>query len=245
MPSIYFPGNDKRYKENNNTTERSFNTVTTISSAFSPACMPHSSKSHQQRWPAVTDNAAERHHPPLTVLTSTVWSPSMFNKCQWMSVSAIFSTWRNSMTHLCFIRTLCQMPFFQTAPPLPSVTQQENVMKYSWEGSISAALPPTSTSDVVSQHNKRRHYFQSRPWTLYSLFWGTLLHSIIYCNHWHRIFLQSKVFCNPVHFLAMNVIRISSADGYLKGCSNDVWSSQDMPSRLEALGTSHQKQPCL
>ena len=50
----------------------------------------------------------------LTVLTSTVWSPEMFSKHQWMSVGAVFllfvclfvcfSVWRNSNPHLCFIR---------------------------------------------------------------------------------------------------------------------------------------------
>jgi len=39
----------------------------------------------------------------LTVLTSTGWSPQMFSKCQCMSVGAIFSTWKNSGTHFCFI----------------------------------------------------------------------------------------------------------------------------------------------
>ena len=39
----------------------------------------------------------------LTVFTSTVWSPWTFSKCWWMSEGAIFSTWRNSMTHLWFI----------------------------------------------------------------------------------------------------------------------------------------------
>ena len=29
----------------------------------------------------------------------------MFSKCQWMSVGAFFSAWRNSVTHLCFILT--------------------------------------------------------------------------------------------------------------------------------------------
>ena len=31
---------------------------------------------------------------------------------------------------------LCQTPFCQTAPLLPSVTQQQHVMEYWWEGSI-------------------------------------------------------------------------------------------------------------
>ena len=44
----------------------------------------------------------------------------------------------------------CQMPFGQTAPLLPSVTQQQNITEYWWEGSASTAIPPTS----VGQHNK-------------------------------------------------------------------------------------------
>ena len=48
----------------------------------------------------------------------------------------------------------CQMPFCQTAPLLPSVAQQQHVTEYWWEGSTSIAIPPTSASDVVGQHNK-------------------------------------------------------------------------------------------
>ena len=44
-----------------------------------------------------------------------------------------------------------QMPFCQTAPLLTSVTQQQNVMEYWWEGSTSTAVPPTSTSDIAGQ----------------------------------------------------------------------------------------------
>jgi len=46
------------------------------------------------------------------------------------------------------------MPLCQTAPLLPSVTWQQNVMEYWWEGSTSTAIQPTSTSDVVCQNNK-------------------------------------------------------------------------------------------
>ena len=49
---------------------------------------------------------------------------------------------------------LCQIPFCQTAPLLPSVTWQQNETEYCWEGSASTATSPISTSDVVSQHNK-------------------------------------------------------------------------------------------
>jgi len=43
------------------------------------------------------------HH--FTVLTSTAWSPSTFSKHLWMSVGAIFSTWRNSILLICFSHT--------------------------------------------------------------------------------------------------------------------------------------------
>ena len=33
-------------------------------------------------------------------------------------------------------------------------TQQQIVTEYLWEGSTSSAIPPTSTSDIVGQHNK-------------------------------------------------------------------------------------------
>ena len=48
----------------------------------------------------------------------------------------------------------CQTPFCQTAPLLPSVTQHRNVTEYWQEDSASTAIPPTSASDVVVQHNK-------------------------------------------------------------------------------------------
>jgi len=48
------------------------------------------------------------------------------------------------------------MPFCQTAPLLPSVTQERNIREYWWEGSTSTAIPPTPASDIVGQHNKIR-----------------------------------------------------------------------------------------
>ena len=47
-----------------------------------------------------------------------------------------------------------QTPFSQTAPLLPSVAQQQNVMEYCQESSVSTAIPPISTSDIMGQHNK-------------------------------------------------------------------------------------------
>jgi len=48
----------------------------------------------------------------------------------------------------------CQMPFWQTFPLLPSVTRQQTVLEYWWEGLTSTASPPTSASDIMGQHHK-------------------------------------------------------------------------------------------
>jgi len=40
------------------------------------------------------------------------------------------------------------MPFSQTVPLLPPVTQQQNVIEYRQEGSISTAIPPIPSSGV-------------------------------------------------------------------------------------------------
>ncbi len=46
------------------------------------------------------------------------------------------------------------MPFSQTVPLLPSVTEQQNIMKFWWECPAPAAVPRTPASDIVGQHNK-------------------------------------------------------------------------------------------
>ena len=47
-----------------------------------------------------------------------------------------------------------QMPFCQTCPLLPPVTQKQNGMEYWWEGSVSAPMPSTSTSEFTDKHHK-------------------------------------------------------------------------------------------
>ena len=41
------------------------------------------------------------------------------------------------------------LPFCQTGPLLPSVTQQQNVAEYCWKGSAFTAMPPPSASDIM------------------------------------------------------------------------------------------------
>ena len=69
-----------------------------------------------------------------------------------------------SVGHVC-MEEFCDAPslhthlhvghyFFQIAPMLPSVTQQQNVAEHWWEGSAAIIIPPTSASDVRDQYNK-------------------------------------------------------------------------------------------
>ena len=91
------------------------------------------------------------HH--FTVHSSSVWSQWTLSKHQWKSVGVILSICRNSMTKLFFILQF-QTALCQTAPLLPHVTWQQNVMEYCQECSVSTAILPTSVSDIVDKHNK-------------------------------------------------------------------------------------------
>lgn len=91
---------------------------------------------------------AEMHHPLPHCTRIHCWSPETFSTCQWMSVGAIVS---------CFVGgiriTHTSHPLPQTAPLLPSVTRQQNVVDYWRESSTSTAIPPLSASDIVGQRN--------------------------------------------------------------------------------------------
>lgn len=72
----------------------------------------------------------------LTVLTSTIWSPQTFGKCQWISVGAIFSSWRISVPYLSLIYSSMADTILSDYP--------------------STAIISTFASDVMGQHNKSR-----------------------------------------------------------------------------------------
>ena len=87
-----------------------FNTATTTSSAFSPVM----NKSLHAilikictSWGDTLLLSPLLKHTThyLTVFTSTVWFPAPFRKHQWKSMGVVFSTWRNSVIHLCFMCT--------------------------------------------------------------------------------------------------------------------------------------------
>lgn len=98
----------------------------------------------------VTVTTAESHR--LAGLTSTTWSPSVLtslDECQW---GHYFCMEECSPIPLPppHIRVRCHCT--NVTPLLPSVPRQQNVMGHWWEGSTSAAVPLTFTSDVVGQN---------------------------------------------------------------------------------------------
>ena len=132
-----------------------FNIVTTISSAFLPVI----NKSLHEALITICTSAGD----PLLLLPllKCTTCPSLghihwlvsikFSKRQWVP----FFPYAGTQWHTFASYTYpCQTLLCQTAPLLPSVTRQQHVMGYWWEGSISTAIPPTSTSDDVGQHHK-------------------------------------------------------------------------------------------
>jgi len=120
MPPDYFHGNCNSYRKHNNTIWQSifsatkhyfFSIVSVISYAFfcqrwtrtGMLCLPKSA-------PAVVTHCHWHQHycwntPPTTSLWSyPLWFLWTFSKYRWTSMGAMFSPWRNSMTHLHFIR---------------------------------------------------------------------------------------------------------------------------------------------
>lgn len=87
--------------------------------------------------------------PPATGWS--LWTPS---KCQWMSLGSIFFHMEKCKNTFASCTLPDQVPFCQTAPWLPSVTQQPNVMGYWWGGSAPISIPPASPFDVVGQHHR-------------------------------------------------------------------------------------------
>ena len=117
-----------------------------------PVCYNHNNL-HQPRQSTVAVTTAEMHHPPthcayIHCLVS-INVQQLFrnaNKCHFFPHGGI--QWHTFAS--CTLP--CQMSSCQSAPLLPSVTQQQNVREYWQDGSASTG---TSTSDVVGWHNKK------------------------------------------------------------------------------------------
>lgn len=78
----------------------------------------------------------------------------MFRKYWWMSMSAVFCTRRNWIPLFFSCVFPCLLLFCQTAPQLPSIIWQQNVVGYLWKGLVSTITPPKSAADVVGQSDK-------------------------------------------------------------------------------------------
>ena len=86
----------------------------------------------------------------LTELTSTVSSAETSRKDQSVSMGAIFSAWRNQMPHLYLIWIFMSEAIPSDCPSAPTVTPQQSVTEYWWEGSASTAVPPSSAPGIVA-----------------------------------------------------------------------------------------------
>ena len=112
-----------------------FDTVTTISSAFSTINEQGPvNHAYRWRWPLLTVevttvNVSTAKHTTYyhTVLTSTVWSPEKFSRHLWMPLNSLFSTEEFSDTPWLHMHPRVRCYFIR----LPSVAQQQNWK--SWE----------------------------------------------------------------------------------------------------------------
>ena len=161
-PPIYFHGEKSTitlfHRPNSQLQNTISNTVKTINYAFLPVM-------NKSLHAVLIKICASGDDPPslsplqkhttyhLTVLTSTVWSPQMLSKHWMMSVGTIVSSWRNSVAYLCFTYTPMSDAILSDFPSAASCHMATNT-EYWREGSTSIVTPPTSTSDVMGQHNK-------------------------------------------------------------------------------------------
>ena len=135
-----------------------FNTVLTINYAFSP--MINNSlfvvliTLFQQSWSTISAAITEMHHPPPhCVQTHCLVSRNIQQELR-MSIGVVFLHggiwWHTFASH-----TLpYQAPFCQTVLLLPSVTWQQHMTEYWWEGAKPTAIPQTSSSNFMDQHKK-------------------------------------------------------------------------------------------
>jgi len=140
-----------------------FNIVTTISCAFSLALnkrsemvfkVPSNLSQANILWFYATVITTVMHchccHSWNAPRTAPLCSHPLFglhkhsasiNKCQCVQVFACGeSPWCTFTSQA----LPCQTPFRQTAPLLPSVSQQQHIVEYWWEDSTSTAIPPVS-----------------------------------------------------------------------------------------------------
>jgi len=169
MPPICLHENYNRYEEHNNAIWKSkfsatkyyFLTVTIISYAFSPA--------NEQEPACYTHNNLHSGGAPL--LTPTTHHHCAHIHClvsrnvQQASVNVSgghFSTWRNSVTHRCFICTSMSDTGL-TDCPSAAICHTATACKGMLVGRLNLYyISPTSTSDVVGRHsNISGIFFQS------------------------------------------------------------------------------------
>jgi len=143
------------------------------------------------------------------------------DECLWVP---FFSTWRNSVKHLCIMHT--SMPnAIMTDCHSPAICHMAKTLnKYWWEGSTSTAVPPTSASDVKGQlwqlntfknnNNKKLnipsqnafHFYQRfgerKTECITSLFKGSFRNVL---TLWHSC-IENKIMFQPVQFVIQDAL---------------------------------------
>lgn len=163
---LFFYGNPKRYKEQNNSVEKNSQLQKTvfwhsqhhwlcifISNEHDPSCQAHNNL-HRWRWPALAITTAETHHPlhhcaHIHCLVSINIQQTSVNVsgCHFFHHGGI--QWHTFASYI----PPCQVLFCQSAPLLLCVIWQQDAMGCWWEGSTSIVIPPKYISDVTGQHN--------------------------------------------------------------------------------------------
>ena len=140
-----------------------FNTVITISNTFSPVIDKslHGTlvKICMVVWNMSFISHCCCHYWNIPVTTSLCSHPLLglqkcaasVDVCQW---TTFFPHGGNQLHTFSSSVLPCQMLFCQTAPLLPPIAQQQNVMEYWQEGSGCSAILPTSAVSDMGQYDK-------------------------------------------------------------------------------------------
>ena len=167
MSPIYFTADAKSIvtlsdRANSQLENLHFNTVTTISYAFSPAV----NKSLHAVLITISTSGGDHchcHHCWNGPLTASLYSHPLFglhkcwasiDKCEWMQF--FFSVWRNLMTHLCFIHTSMSDAILSDCPSAV-ISHTVTQCKRTLAGRFNLCCHTTNiclASDVMDHNNK-------------------------------------------------------------------------------------------
>jgi len=124
-------------------------------------------------------------------------------------MDAIFSTQRNSMTHLCFICASMSDAILSDCPSAaicPTATKCNGILV----GRYSTAVPPMSTSDIMG------HHYKIGGITFRAVFWAEPLEQPIYVCIYIYIYISTSTYTHrqesiTIHIWICDITSISQA----------------------------------